>query len=388
MNKSIKLSLAAAMVAGMVSNANAKVNLEDAIKNVTLKGYVSYTMEKLTDNNGKDSEAQHDIDVRVQIDSKINDNYSLTVRIDEANDDDKDDIDSSSTKNEKKDSSALKPEIDQVYMTYKDGALKAKVGMQKVVAPRLHDSLNGDGVNVSYKLSDAVKLSGGYFYTTEENRKGTKDAGSDEYAGLSLSGKAGILKYGVGYTSVIDSDENNNDGSTGDNGATAIDLTLDAKVSALNIHAAHTSKSLDATGEKDQKLTKLVASGKAGDIKYALGYAMAGKDGAKVSLDNDGDASVNLVLDEVSSHAIQDGNVIYAMIGTKLTDTVSASFEYVTADGDSGSVKEANEIELKLTNKITKKLKAFVTYDTWETKDFANAKIENTEITLGAKYSF
>lgn len=76
------------------------------------------------------------------------------------------------------------------------------------------------------------------------------------------------------------------------------------------------------------------------------------------------------------------------MVGTKLTDNVSASLEYVTADGDAGSVKDANEMVLKLTNKITKKFKTFISYDTWETKDFSNAKTEKTEITLGAKYSF
>lgn len=286
MNKSIKLSLAAAMVAGMVSNANAKVNLEDAIKDVTLKGYVSYTMEKLTDNNGKDSEAQHDIDVRVQIDSTINDNYSLTVRVDEKNDDDKDknpnDADSTT-----KDSSALQPEIDQVYMTYKEGGLKAKVGMQKVLASRLHDSINGDGFVISNKLSNDLTVSGGYFYTTEKTD-------TDEVAGIDLSGKVSMLKYGLTYATVIDSDENNNDGTVGDNGAKILDLRVDAKISnALNLHVAHTNKALDKSGEKDQKLTKLVASGKSGNIKYALGYAMAGKDGASVAIDGDSDASVN-----------------------------------------------------------------------------------------------
>ncbi len=385
MNKTIKLSLAAAMVAGMVSNANAKVNLEDAIKDVTLKGYVSYTMEKYTDKDGKDDEAQHDIDVRVQVDSKINDHYSLTVRVDEKNDDDtdKNPNDSDSTD---KDSSALNPEIDQAYVTYKDGGLKIKTGMQKVLAPRLHDSINGDGVNIAYKISDSMKISGGYFYTTE-------DTGTDEVTGLSLSGKADILKYGFTYASIIDSDENNNDGSVGDNGADIIDVMANVTVmDGLKISAAHTVKSLDKTGEKDQKLTKLVVSGDIDSFKYAAAYAMAGKDGAKVSLDNDGDASVNLVLDAVSTNSLKDANAIYAMIGTNITDEISAKVEMVTASSDTttgSDVKDADELMLTITNKITKKFKIFAKYNDWNIKlQDGTVDEDRTRVTLGAKYSF
>jgi hypothetical protein len=376
MNKTIKLSLATAMVAGMVSTSSAKTNLEDAIKDTTIKGYISYTMEKYMDKNGADAEAQHDIDVRVQFDSKINDNYSFTVRVDEANDDDKDKNPNDGDTTDK-DSSPLQPEIDQVYTTYKNGGLKVKAGMQKVVASNLHDSINGDGIIVTQKLG-AAAVTGGYFYTTEKTT-------TDEIAGLNIAGKAGIVKYNATYATIIDSDHEDNDGTTGDNGATVVDINLGLALGSINIDLAQTTRSDDESGSKDQSLTKAIISGKAGAVSFAGAYAIAGEDGANVAIDGDADASVNLVLNEVSTDAIADGSAIYGMVGAKLGGGISAKVEYVTADAD-GSVKSASEYMVTLTNKVSKKMKLFAKYNGWEvetteTKDY-------TKLTLGAKYSF
>ena len=381
MNKTIKLSLATALLAGLVSNANASTKLEEALKDVKIKGYVSYTMEKYLNKDSKDDEAQHDIDVRVQIDVPVNDNYSLTVRVDEVNDDDTDknpnDADSSD-----KDSSALQPEIDQVYVTYKDAGLKIKTGMQKLIAPRLHDSINGDGMIVSYKVSNMATISGAYFYTSEKTN-------TDEVAALALSGKDDAFNYGLTYASIIDSKDTNNDGSVGDNGAKIIDLTAGMKVTGVKVALAHTTRSDDAVGSKDQKLTKLSLSGKTANIKFAAAYAMVGKNGANVAIDGDADASVNLVLDAVSTDALQDANAVYLMLGTNLSKTISASAEYVTASADAGTIRDAKEIMLKVSNKVTKKLKLFANYNIWETKDVNGLSDEDrTKVTLGAKYSF
>ncbi|MEA2051127.1 MAG: major outer membrane protein [Campylobacterota bacterium] len=371
MNKTIKLSLAVAMVAGMVSSANAKVSLDEAIKDVTLKGYVDYKLTKETKNDGEDREAFHDIDVRVQVDSKINDNYTMTLRVDEEEDED-DESDSADTEGDKN-SSPLQPEIDQAYITYKDGGLKIKAGLQKVVAPRLHDSVNGDGIIVSNKLSDSMTVVGGYFYNQAKTD-------TDEIAGVALAGKAGMVKYGLTYATIMDSDEvDGNDGTAEDNGATVVDLTVDAKLSsALNIHGAYTTKSLDATGEEDQSLMKLVLGGKAGSVKYALGYAMAGEDGGNVSLDSDSDAAVNLQLSEVSSDGLTDDSAIYAMVGTNLTDTVSGKFEYAAA-----SDADSSEYMFTLSNKVTKKLKLSASYNAWDIDNESDS-----QMILRAKYSF
>ena len=373
MNNTVKLSLAAAMVAGMVSSANAKVSLEDAIKDVTLKGYVDYKLTKETKNDGEDREAFHDIDVRVQIDSKINDNYSMTLRVDEQEDED-DKADSRDTSGAKN-SSPLQPEIDQAYITYKDGGLKVKAGLQKVVASRLHDSVNGDGIIVSNKFSDSMTVVGGYFYNQEKT-------GTDEIAGISVSGKAGMVQYGLTYATIIDSEgelTDENDGSLGDNGAKVIDLTVDTKISdALNIHGAYTTKSLDSAGAKDQDLIKLVLNGKASSVKYALGYAVAGTDGGAVSLDEDVDAAVNLQLNEISSNDLVDDSVIYAMVGTSLTDTISGKLEYAAA-----SDADATEYMLTVSNKVTKKLTLQASYNGW---DIANEA--DSQMILRAKYSF
>lgn len=379
MTKMIKMSLVAAVaVVGLSTSVSASVNLEDAIKGVKIKGYVSYTMEEYTDKKGNDNEAQHDIDVRVQANIPVNDNYSVTVRVDEANDDDTDDIDPSATSNKNKDSGALNLQFDRVYVTYKNNGLKVFTGLQGVIASNLHDDVDGDGVKFSYNIDKSLTLSGGYFYNTTE--------GTDEIAGLALAGKTGTISYGLTYATMIDSDvSNGNDGTVTDNGSKIVDLNIGTKLSGLSLNLAHTTRSEDAIGTKDQSLTKVIVAGKAGDIKYAVGYAKAGKDGAEVAIDSDADASVNLVLNEVSTDAIADGSAVYVMAGTKLGGNLSAKLEHVTADGKS-TVKDASETMLTLTNKITKKFKLFAKYDTWEVKKATTAK--NTKITLGAKYSF
>lgn len=379
MNKTVKLSLVAAMAAGIVSSASAKTPLEEAIKNTSIKGYVSYKMEKDTTNDGDDQEAYHDIDVRVQVDSKLDDNYAVTVRVDEEEDDDNK-ADSADTAGDKN-SSPIQPEIDQVYLTYKTGATKVKAGMQKVIAKRLHDSVNGDGIIVSHKASDAVSIAGGYFYTT-----GKTD--TDDVAGIALSGDAGMVKYGITYASVIDSDtDSGNDGTTADNGAAVIDLTLDVAVSDnMNIHGAYTTKSYDdeTANGKDQDLLKLALSGKASSVKYALAYAMGGEDGANVAIDGDEDAAVNLQLSEVDSTAFgKDGSAIYAMVGTSLSDTMSAKFEYVTAEDDSATALDADEYLITLSHKATKKLKLSASYNSWDINN-----VSDSTITLAGKLSF
>lgn len=369
MNKTVKLSLAAALAAGIVTSASAKTALEDAITNTTIKGYVDYKMTDETKNDGNDQEAFHDIDVRVQIDSKLTDNYSLTVRIDE--EEDEDDKEDSADTNGDKDSSALQPEIDHVYFTYKNADTKIKAGLQKVVAPRLHDSAIGDGIIASQKISEALTLVGGYFYNS--------GLGTDEIAGVAAAGKVGIVDYGVTYATIIDSDtEDGNDGTADDNGAKVIDLTVDAAISdAVNIHGAYTTKSFDdeANNEKDQKLLKLVLSGKASSVKYALAYAMGGEDGADVSLDSDADAEVNLQLEEVDSTAFgKDGSAIYAMVGASLSDTVSAKFEYVTAEDDEATALDADEYMITLSHKASDNLTFSASYDSWDVNDEADSQ--------------
>lgn len=381
MNKTIKLSLATALAAGIVSSACASTDLTEALKGTTIKGYVDYKMTDETKNNGDDREAFHDIDVRVQFDSKLNDNYSLTVRVDEEEDeDDKPDTkDTTGAKN----SSGLQPEIDKVYFTYKNGDTKVTAGLQTVVAKRLHDSAIGDGVIVSHKASDALSIAGGYFYNT--------GLGTDEIAGVAISGDAGMVKYGLTYASIIDSDVDsgndgsaNTDGTNKDNGAQVIDITADFDLKAVNLHAAYTTKSEDKTGTKDQDLIKLVVSGKAASMKYAVAYAMGGSDGADVSLDSDADAAVNLQLNEVASDAFgKDGTALYAMVGASLTDTASLKLEYVTADDDSATKLDADEYMVTISNKVTKKLKLSASYNSWD----INNKSDSQTI-LRAKYSF
>lgn len=382
MKNTIKLSLATAMLAGLVSNATAAVNFEDAIKDVKLKGSLSYTMEKYLDKNGKDDEAQHDIDVRVQADIPVADKYKFTVRIDEANDDD-DDKNPNDGDSTDKDSSALELEADQVYVTYKDGAVKVKAGLQKVIAPRLHDSVNGDGFAVAYKASKDLTISGGYFYTTEKTS-------TDEVFGVSANGKMSIVNYGLTYATIIDSDTSNgNDGTATDNGAKIIDITASTKIAGINLGAAFTTKSYDDSSKADQELAVLNIDGKFEGIKLAASYGKVASSGGEVSIDKDSDSEVNVLVDSISSNDLAGADIIYLMAKGKLSKTTSLKAEYITASSDYGTHKEATEYMITLTEKINKKLKMFAKYNAWETiKQNNTVDDDRVRVTFGTKYSF
>ncbi len=422
MTKLTKISLVTAVALMGISSTACGASIADKL---TFKGEISYTMEQnLKDDVDHKEEAQHDIDVRVQADFKVNDNFTVTARLDELNDDDTDANPNEFTTEEKtvkdkdgkdvkikipaesktKNSSALQPEIDQVYVTYKKDALKSMVGLQKISAPRLHDSANGDGAIVEYKLSDAAVLNGGYFYTTEmtssEVSGGKQALLTDNIVSLGLNGKIDIVNYGLTYAMIKDSSKSTtNDGTEKDNGAKIVDALVGVNLGFASLELANTSKSYDAvvgTG-KDQKLTKATLKGKAGDVNYSLAYAVTGKDGGEVSLDNQDDAPVHLLLNSVSTYNFIDAKAIYASVGSKFADDYTAKFEYMTIESDivTGEAtnfkdyKEAKEYQLKIENNIDKNFTVWVNYNDYEITKLDGAAMKDAvALTLGAKYTF
>ncbi len=400
MTKLTKISLVTAVALMGISSTACGASIADKL---TFKGEISYTMEQnLKDDVDHKEEAQHDIDVRVQADFKVNDNFTVTARLDELNDDDTDANPNEEDK-KTKNSSALQPEIDQVYVTYKKDALKSMVGLQKISAPRLHDSANGDGAIVEYKLSDAAVLNGGYFYTTEMKSSDISGGGekleTDNIVSLGLNGKVDIVNYGLTYAMIKDSSGLPNDGTTKDNGAKIVDALVGVNLGFASLELANTSKSYDAvvgTG-KDQKLTKATLKGKVSGIDYSLAYAVTGKDGGEVSLDNQDDAPVHLLLNSVSTYNFIDAKAIYASIGSKFADDYTAKFEYMTIESDitTGETtnfknyKEAKEYQLKIENNIDKNFTVWVNYNDYEiTKLAGTANKDAVALTLGAKYTF
>ncbi len=400
MTKLTKISLVTAVALMGISSTACGASIADKL---TFKGEISYTMEQnLKDDVDHKEEAQHDIDVSIEADFKVNDNFTVTARLDELNDDDTDA--SISDAKDIKNSSALQPEIDQVYVTYKKDALKSMVGLQKISAPRLHDKANGDGAIVEYKLSDAAVLNGGYFYTTEmtssEVSGGKQALLTDNIVSLGLNGKIDIVNYGLTYAMIKDSSKSTtNDGTEKDNGAKIVDALVGVNLGFASLELANTSKSYDAvvgTG-KDQKLTKATLKGKVSGIDYSLAYAVTGKDGGEVSLDNQDDAPVHLLLNSVSTYNFIDAKAIYASIGSKFADDYTAKFEYMTIESDivTGEAtnfkdyKEAKEYQLKIENNIDKNFTVWVNYNDYEiTKLDGTAKKDAVALTLGAKYTF
>jgi hypothetical protein len=123
-----------------------------------------------------------------------------------------------------------------------------------------------------------------------------------------------------------------------------------------------------------------------------LAYAVTGKDGGEVSLDNQDDAPVHLLLNSVSTYNFIDAKAIYASVGSKFADDYTAKFEYMTIESDittATDYKEAKEYQLKIENNIDKNFMVWVNYNDYEiTKSTGAAKKDAVALTLGAKYTF
>ena len=292
MTKMIKLSLVAAVaVAGFTTTASAG-NLEEMIKGTELSGSVNYTMEK----TGSDTaEAQHDIDIRATLKSKVNDKITATLRFDEAQDDDNDDdsktltvdttagttntaVDSASSDNTN--ANSLELQIDRAYFTYKNAGITSNFGL--IGAP-LTDGAQADGINVSMKAG-AMTVGGGYLYTTA--------LGTQDVAYVTAAGKAGPAGFSVAYATVAESDQD----TTAKSGA---NMLVDANMMAgpAKVGVKYASATGDRAGNntgKDQTQTKIYASAKAGNLTIAAAYVKNGDDGGLVMIDESKESSTNI----------------------------------------------------------------------------------------------
>jgi hypothetical protein len=365
MKNTIKISLVAAIaVAGLTSTASAK-SLEEAIKGTDISGAISYTMEKL----GKSTEeAQHDIDIRATLKSTINDNITANIRFDESNDDDKDniktttttltgDFDNNTTSADQsftaenttgsQNSTSVNMEIDRAYFTYANDGLTSSFGL--IGAP-LTDGGQGDGINVS-KSFGTVTAVGGYLYNS--GAKKTQDV-----AFLGAVGSAGTVGYNLTYASLMESDAD-----AASKSASFLHANLNTKVAMAKINFDY------STGDaltKDQSQMKLSANVPLGAVTLDVAYAVNGSDGGSTLIDGSDVAKSNITMGATDlSDAIADGaSAMYVAASTKL-GSGTATLAYAAISSDTAT-EEEKTMKLNYTMALSSNFKVFANYEDYD----------------------
>jgi len=365
MKNTIKMSLVAAIaVAGLSSNASAK-SLEEAIKGTDISGSISYTMEKL----GKSTEeAQHDIDIRATLKSTINDNITSTIRFDEKNDDDtdnyniKDDNGTTSTTTTQSSNSVLM-EIDRAYFTYANDGLTSSFGL--IGAP-LTDGGQGDGINVS-KSFGTVTAVAGYLYNSGATN-------TQDVAFLGAVGSAGTVGYNLTYASLMESDAD-----AASNSGSFLHANVNTSIAMAKINFDYSSATGDAFTD-DQSQMKLSANVPLGAVTLDVAYAVNGSDGGETMIDGSEVAKSNIEMGATDLSSATDASAMYIAASTKIANG-TATLAYTAISSDI-AVEEEKTMKLNYTMPVSSNFKVFANYEDYD------LSANESEITLGAKYSF
>lgn len=384
MKKIAKMSLVAAMAISGLTSASA-ADLTEAIKGVKVSGFVSYTMEKVMndDKATSDVEAQHDIDIRIQAVIPVNDMVTATIRIDEANDDDHDntglvhdDKNGNGTieagefkKGTSNNASSLKMEIDRAYFTYTNSMFSSSFGLMS--AP-LTDGANADGISFSKNLGP-VALTVGYAYSNSATSNG-----ADDLAYITANGSIDPVSYYVTYVSQIGTE------SAAKTDANFLHLGVSGNIKMISLGLDYAQKT-GIDGSNDENQFKVSIGADLGAVSLGLAYAANDKDGGETTVGSDDTAASNITVAGIELQDHADASAIQADISFDINATNNVKLTYVALDQDLVNTNDMTAYKLTYTNKMSSNFSVYANYELTDTDNTVN---DMSELTLGAKYSF
>ncbi|MDX9742487.1 MAG: major outer membrane protein [Arcobacteraceae bacterium] len=401
MTKTIKLSLAAVMAAGIATTATA-ANLEDAIKGVDVSGYVDYRLENKTVE--KDSSKSFDLNeysVNVTLTSKVNDIVKATVSagFDEVTTGNNN-TDNYGSYTADQDTSAPVG-VDKAYFTFSLGATTVLAGKQDIPSAFVDKTdtvKQGAGVVALHTVNDTLTVAGAHFINNNiakvyglavaaENTKTTE---------LLALGKVAMVDYAVHYNMTDIS------GLYGGTDADHLYVKLGADVSGVKLgfkHATGSTDSADGTKWADASVTQLSAATKVGTLGLKAGYMMADKEQgtnaaqSDVALDGDNDADVHFKVWQLSSSAIANkgnGMMIGADMPVVEKVTVGATYAIATDDGVAAAKDtDYSELLLTATYKMSKNFTIHGRYSMLnKDTNVANGSVDTDYSRIQVKYTF
>jgi len=361
MTKMIKMSLVAAVaVAGFTTSASAMDT--------------SYTGKLYVENHAttvKDTQTVtgYDIDFDVKATTKINDNFTAIVGI-QADADRKDDksakgkeatVDKNGAivvtdKKEEVTGSAVT--MDKANLNYANNGFTLKFGRQGINTPTT-DGETGEGVLATYAVAKGITLAAAHFGNN-------KIADTDAHALAVLGSVSGVnfQLWNVGVAGVV---ENNT-------------ISASTTVEGIALGARYAMSDFDTAGVADGKTAIVTVGGKVSDVSLSFAYLVNGSGNAAFTTDASSANTAELV--KFSAQNTADVKAFIIGASAPVSDTMSASLKYGSADVGSASI---SEVVAQLNNNFAKNLTGSVRYAAYSGLTSAS---DQTQMRADLKYSF
>ena len=423
--KLVKLSLVAAMAAGVFATTASAAPLEEVIKDVDVSGYtrLRYTHDDGTDKNGG-GESKWNFKGELNIKSKIDDNFFAVVGI-RYNEDDLGESESTSTGNHK-DSENNDFELHRAYFGYSIYGTTVTVGRQ-ALGTFFTDDMYGDGIKITNTDIEGLTLAALWMDSLENDSdiSSNKIKGDDLIRSYNGTNKAGLVAGLNGISDVIKEvtgkrvTDHNLYGvaAIGSYDPVSFQLWYAALEDVVDLFAIELATSFDITDDfnlglkgqyafsdfdSDLKDTGLIDDGQFWGIE--AGFETFGFDftAGYVDYSSDDDKTYSLISFEDQGDFISPGEELldytlfrgendywFVTAAYTIPNTgVTLGVDYL--DGENtwyGTDYDMSEVVGRITYKHNKKL-TFKTWYSWVENEANGKDWENDRVRFEAKYSF
>ena len=360
--------VAAVAVAGLTTTSSA-ANLEDAIKGTKLTGYVRY---RLNTDHENSTDMTEEGKIVAKITTPVNDVVTANVKT----------VSFAETKSA---NTTADTAVTEANFVINAAGATVIAGLQTSQSPFFAN--NGDtrshGVTALIPAGPVTVAAAYYTTSVAKGMVGAPAAGAlaNNVAAIGALGKFGAVNVNAWYASVEDGadvDDVTLAGVAALDDASALSLQVTAAAGPVDVEAMMTQVS---NGDADMGVTKLVATGKAGNVSYMAAYAMSNEDGGMVALDADSDSIADIGLDNLNMAATADATAFALSAKVAMESGVCASIAYL--DGSSDAHADFDELDLKVGYQMGKNFKASLLYAMGDAMgaDFGYSQIE-------VKYTF
>jgi hypothetical protein len=358
-----KLSLAALVAMGSMSVASANTDLTEAIKGVTIGGYLRYRYTEENEKTNRDSNHENtttnEYKAVVNLGIKASETVSVHGTLVYKNS-----FKSNNDGNKQGVQAASPFGVKQAYIEYKADGADVKAGMQWLATPLSdHDDDRGSGVLATYTTAG---ITGVAAYFNALNLGSDDIITSQDLYVLAAIADIKPVKVQVWYYNVSDSGDNTKDGLD------AYFLEAAANVDIVSLKAQYASEKDNSDNAKRQKFFAMAATAKVDNNCLTAAYLNFGKNGANVAVSGAnadgliaaGDSTADMI-QQNSTYGDDDSQILLrdgwggALVASTKIDNIKAGVQYVHATSDikpGGEKSTFNEYDLDLAYQYNKKL--------------------------------
>ena len=401
-----KLSLAALVAMGSMSVESASTDLSEAIKGVTIGGYLRYRYTE--DNTKTDGSSNHKNTTTNEYKAVLNMNVkasdTMTVHSRFVY------LDSFTSNNTSKTDNANPFNVQEAYLQYAANGVAVKAGRQALATPLSdHDDDYANGVLATYTTAGVTGAAGYFTNISNASNNGTDVSNNLEV--LAVIANIDPVKAQAWFYNVDNS--NGETQSDGKDGYKAYFVDVTGAVSGVALKAQYAAKNPNvkedtADSTKTQKFFALAAIANVANVNATAAYLNFGKNGATVAVGTknaDGlIAAGDILTDKIQQNTTNDADEplladgsAYALVLKTKVGQFTPGVQYVhattktmtnTTTGARTKIK-FNEYDLDLSYAYNKKLSFSGYYAILKSDyDVANSDQTQTEARFEAKYSF